>query len=379
MAEIALERVLHYKYPEWGDSVRSARSEAVFSFELREHELWEWLVSGGHEKVKEIADREVKKLGVEEFIDYYLCCFYSDYERSGGTIDFKEIKGPPWVELECPATKFRADWQQSIQNARESIDRKLGQKDGLSSGKISREFLSWYFEGGGADVVAELAMNEVQRLGMEAVNSLLWICCLSPTEVYRMVDRSGLLYDRFPQFMDWDRFALKCPNREVRRRFRAYPGGIDWSEGASPLGNFPVLPERPGINYQIASDASSRLILNMSWDPLIVTSEKELAAATRDLQRYYETAYQPRVTGKIPGILEKLIKQTRKGGRPRWGAVQDEKALECARLKDEEGLTVKEIAIQFNFPLQKDSHLNLSQSSTARRYVKRGRKLRMEK
>lgn len=255
---------MHYKCPEWGDSVRSARSEAGFSFELQEHELWEWLVSGGYDKVKEIADREVKKLGVEEFIDYYLCCFYSDYERPGGTIDFDEIKGPPWVALKCPAAEFGEDWQRSIQSARESIDRKLGQKDGLSSGKISDKFLNWYFQGGGADEVAELAMNEVQRLGMEAVNSLLWVCCLSPTEVYRMVDRSGLLYDRFPHFIDWDRFALKCPNREVRRRFRAYPSGIDWSEGASPLGNFPVLPERPGIHYQIASDASSRLIWNTS-------------------------------------------------------------------------------------------------------------------
>ena len=371
MTEKALERVLHYKCPEWNNSIRSARSEADFSFDLLDRELWGWLVSGGHEKVKEITDRETRNLGVEQFFEYYLCCFYSDYEQPSGTIDFEMIKGPPWVELECPAIRFGEDWRRSIQNAREDIDRRLGHSSELANGKISGEFLSWYFERDGAYEVTKLAKNEVERLGMEPVNSLLWVCCLAPIEVYRMVDRSRLIYDRFSQLIDWDHFRLKCPNREFRRRVRAYPGVIDWSEGLSPPEDFPVLPARPGIHYQIVRDSSSRLTLNVSWDPMIVTSEKELAAATRDLRRYYKLAHRPYVVGNTPSILERLTQQKRKGGRPKWGAVQDKIALECARLK-KKGSTVTQVANEFGFPVQEDSYGKPTQSSTARRYIKRG-------
>jgi hypothetical protein len=162
MAETAIERVLHYKCPEWGDSIRSTRAEVGFSFELPDDRLWQWLVSGGHEKVKEVASREVTKLGVDEFITYYLCCFYSDYEQPGRIIDCSKIKGPPWLSLQCPASKYGADWQSSIQNAKESIDRKLGQKDGLTGGRVTDTFLSWYFQDGGAEEIANMAVNEVQ-------------------------------------------------------------------------------------------------------------------------------------------------------------------------------------------------------------------------
>ena len=374
MAETALERVLHYKCPEWGDSVKSARSEVGFSFELQDGELWKWLVSGGHEKVKEAANREVVKLGVDEFINYYLCCFYSNYEQPGRIIDFNKIQGSPWVTIKCPAIKFGADWHTSIQNARESIDHKLGQKDGLASGSISSTFLGWYFQGGGAEEVAELAIKEVQRLAMEAVNSLLWVCCLSPGEVYRMVDGSGLLYNRFPQFMDWDSFALKCPKRTFRRRrLRAYPGGINWSKRINPPDSFPNT--RPGIHGQVNSDANSRLTLSVRWDPMIASSAAEVAEAVRDLQKYYETVYQPRVLGNVPSVLEKLA-QRRKGGRPQLGPAQREIALECARLKDDWHFSYPQIARKFQFPMEADSYGKMTQSSAARRYVKLGRELR---
>ena len=81
---------------------------------------------------------------------------------------------------------------------------------------------------------------------------------------------------------------------------------------------------------------------------------------------------------KAPGILQKVIEQKRKGGRPKWGVVDDARALECTRLKDEEDLTEIEIADKFGFGKQYDSYRNLSQSSTVRRYVNRGRQLRME-
>lgn len=379
MAEKALEDVLHYKCPEWNGSVRSARAEVGFSFELRGHELWEWLVSGGHTKVLEVTGREITKLGAEEFYDYYLCCFYSDYERPGGTIDFEAIKGPPWVTLKCPAIEFGEDWQISIQNARKYFDRKLNQKKGLSSGKISGEFLSWYIDERGCDEVAGYAIQQVQRLGMKEETALLLVCCILPEAAKWLVDRSGVMFKRFPKLMDWEQFSLTCPNRMVRRRIRAYPSGIDWSEGVKPPDKFPILPSKPGIHYQIASDADSRLKLSVAWDPLIVTSKKEVMEAVRYLQKYYERVHEPHMAGKSVGILQKVIEQKRKGGGLRWGVAKDAIALECARLRDEEGFRAKEIADKFGLGKQYDSQGNLSQSSTVRYYVKRGRKLRMER
>ena len=154
MAETALECVLHYNCPEWNDSIRAARLEAGFSFDLPDEALWAWLISGGHTRVMEIAERETRNLNVEEFSEYYLCCFYSDYERLDRTFDFEVIKGPPWVELECPAKRFGKDWQWSIQNARKDIDRNLGSQEGLAKGKTYNEFLQWYFSGGGAKEIA---------------------------------------------------------------------------------------------------------------------------------------------------------------------------------------------------------------------------------
>lgn len=375
MAEKALENVLHYKCPEWNESIRSARSEVGFSFDLRGRQLWEWLVSGGHTKVLEVTGREVTKLGVDEFYEYYLCCFYSDYERSGGTVDFEAIKGPPWVTLKCPATEFGEDWQKSIKNAREYFDRKLDQKEGLSRGKTSGEFMSWYIGDIGCDEVAEYAIQQVHRLGTKEENALLLVCCMLPVKVKWLVDKSGTMFKRFPQLMDWEHFALTCPNRIVRRQVRAYPSGIDWSEGVQLPDNFPPLPKKLGIVYRIERDANSRLTLSVAWDPLIVTSTKEVTEAVGYLQKYYKKYYEPHITGRVPGILEKLIQQKRKGGRPQWGVAQDAIALECARLKDKEGLKEPQVAEKFQFPVQEDSYGKLTQSSTARRYIKRGRQL----
>lgn len=118
MASTALERVLHYKCQEWSDSIRTARSAVGFFFDLSDEELWQWLVSGGHARVREIAAREVRRLGTEEFYEYYLCCFYSRYELPSGTIDFEAIQGPPWFIFRCPAATYGSEWQESIESAR---------------------------------------------------------------------------------------------------------------------------------------------------------------------------------------------------------------------------------------------------------------------
>lgn len=97
--------------------------------------------------------------------------------------------------------------------------------------------------------------------------------------------------------------------------------------------------------------------------------------ATKELFNYaaryaYETVQSHRWS---QGVKDHPVCQWLKGGRP---SIDDDVAIECARLKDEEGLTYKEIGLKYKWALQKDSYGNLNQCSSAKRYVKRGRKLR---
>jgi len=62
-----------------------------------------------------------------------------------------------------------------------------------------------------------------------------------------------------------------------------------------------------------------------------------------------------------------------KGGRPPG---DKSFALECVHLKDDCGLTYKDLAARYQWPLQEDSYGNPNQCSTARRYVRWGRELR---
>jgi hypothetical protein len=176
--------------------------------------------------------------------------------------------------------------------------------------------------------------------------------------------------------MDWRDFSLECPNRRKRRRYRAYPAGTDWHEGAPVLQDSRFLPSRLGISYSISSDADGKSKLNVSWDPSGMTSLKEVVKATKDLQKYYEAVYKPHTDALAQGILTKLIEQKRKGGRPQWSLEMDQKAIECAGLKDDEDLSEIEIAEKHGFAIQKDIYGRLSASSTARRYIRRGRLLR---
>ena len=56
--------------------------------------------------------------------------------------------------------------------------------------------------------------------------------------------------------------------------------------------------------------------------------------------------------------------------------IDDASAVRCAEMKDIEGYTYKQIGEKFGWALQADSYLKLTRCSTARRYVRRGRKLR---
>ncbi len=67
------------------------------------------------------------------------------------------------------------------------------------------------------------------------------------------------------------------------------------------------------------------------------------------------------------------VSQWLKGGRP---PADESLAIECATLKDDDGWTYKEIGVRYDWSLQRDSYNNISQCSTARRYVKWGRELK---
>jgi len=96
--------------------------------------------------------------------------------------------------------------------------------------------------------------------------------------------------------------------------------------------------------------------------------------ATKELYDFAATCAYPSILTFIEGhkIKPHEITEWLQGGRP---TVDEQKAIECARLKYEEHLTYKEIGKLFSWPLQKDSYGDLNQCSTARRYVKLGKEL----
>jgi len=64
------------------------------------------------------------------------------------------------------------------------------------------------------------------------------------------------------------------------------------------------------------------------------------------------------------------------GGRP---PVDEDRALECARLRDEEKWSEEAIGKHFDWALQEDSYGKLSQCRTARRYIRMGRELKKKR
>jgi hypothetical protein len=137
------------------------------------------------------------------------------------------------------------------------------------------------------------------------------------------------------------------------------------SEGKS----LPELPCDHGVTWYEDED---------THDPwLRVEIRLHARFATRELFDYAARfAYDAvKITLWSNQVEEHLLCQWLKGGRP---PIDKDIAIECARLKDDLGWTYKEIGKHFDWPLQYDSYDNLSQCSTAQRYVKRGRELRKQ-
>ena len=101
------------------------------------------------------------------------------------------------------------------------FSRKLGPEQPLDGHAVSGEFLTWFYYGGGADEVAEMALQQMNQLCMDDVNALLLVCCLLPAGAKWMTDRPSIFIKRFPSLMEWAEFAPTCTDHPVQSRVRA--------------------------------------------------------------------------------------------------------------------------------------------------------------
>jgi len=84
------------------------------------------------------------------------------------------------------------------------------------------------------------------------------------------------------------------------------------------------------------------------------------------LRKYYSPFFA--VLAPDHPVLETASKVKRK--------IDDALAIRCAEMKDLDGYTYKEIGEKFGWPIQQNKHGKATRCSTARRYVRHGRRLR---
>lgn len=152
--------------------------------------------------------------------------------------------------------------------------------------------------------------------------------------------------------------------------YRTKDGNTDYSKITRRLSEDKSLPDLPcdfGIVWHESED------IHDPW--LRVEINLHARFATQELMNYATKYAYETVKGHLwRNIIQPHpVCQWLKGGRP---PADESLALECVKLKDDEGLTYKEIGTRHKWPLQRDSYGNMSQCSSARRYVKWGRKLR---
>jgi hypothetical protein len=154
--------------------------------------------------------------------------------------------------------------------------------------------------------------------------------------------------------------------------YKTQNGKIDYSKITRRLSNRKSLPELP-CDYGLVSHEDEDI-----HDPwLHVEIKLHARFATKELLNHAARYAYQSVESYLHtyNIQPHAVVQWLKGGRP---PADKSIALECAHLKDDEGLTYKEIGLRHDWPLQSDSYGNLSQCSTARYYVKWGRELRTQ-
>ncbi len=152
--------------------------------------------------------------------------------------------------------------------------------------------------------------------------------------------------------------------------YRTADGKTDYSKITSHLSETKSLPHLPcdhGLVWYENED------IHGPWLRVEIRLHKRFA--TKELFNYAARFAYDTVKSHLwsENVKPHPLSQWLKGGRP---PADESLALECVHLKDDLGWTHKEIGVHYDWPLQRDSYGNLSQCSTARRYVKWGRELR---
>jgi hypothetical protein len=152
--------------------------------------------------------------------------------------------------------------------------------------------------------------------------------------------------------------------------YKTKSGKTDFSKITRRLSDSKFLPELPcshGVVWQESED------VNDPW--LRVEIRLHGRFATRELFDYAARQAYDIVTISLGSMRleEHPVCQWLKGGRP---FIDEERALECARLKDEENWTEKDIGRKFGWALQQDNYGKLTQCRTARRNIRKGRELK---
>jgi len=276
-----LQNLFHRFFPEWEASILESRENLGFSFNLVQQEHWDWFASGKHIEVRNSAYQKMKDLRLpNELAEYWICCFYSNYLRKNGMMDLAAVKGPPFLEFTCPSSFLGESWEASIQKVRSELIKKHELKSG-------GDLVRWFWNPDGAGEVGTVALHEVKSLNLPESYAMAWVCCFLPEGAKWMANRTIPVFERFPQFADWSKFI--CTNAYQRRRVRAYPFFIDWSEGADEkYRESPTmwdLQER-GMNLGMESDPFGNIRLTLSWRPELVRVD-ELRKAVEYAQRYY--------------------------------------------------------------------------------------------
>ncbi len=152
--------------------------------------------------------------------------------------------------------------------------------------------------------------------------------------------------------------------------YRAQDGKTDYSKITRRLSERKSLPELPcdyGVVWYEDED------IHAPW--LRVEIKLHARFATKELFNYAaKYAYQSLESHLwSENVHPHPLCQWLSGGRP---PADEKRALECARLRDEEKWSEPAIGTHFGWALQEDSWGNLTQCRTARRYVRMGRELK---
>lgn len=192
--------------------------------------------------------------------------------------------------------------------------------------------------------------------------------------------RRGLIKKRYPEIREQAESVLKRIDLPLILHeywedcfysdYRGQDGKSDYSKITRFLSRRKSLPHLPceyGVVWYENED------IHVPWIRVEIRLHARLA--TRELFNYAaKYAYQSLESHlRSENVHPHPLCQWLSGGRP---PVDEKRALECSRLRDEEKWSEEAIGKHFDWALQEDSWGNLTQCRTARRYVRIGRELK---